>query len=97
MKLTSEQVKKVARLANLPLSSEEEELYSEQLSKILDYIDQLNKVETSSIEPTFNVTGKFNVMAEDKVQPSLSQEEVLKSSANKKQGMFVTKGVFKEE
>lgn len=96
MKLTTDQVKKVAKLANLPLISEEEELYCEQLSKILDYIDKLNEVKTSSVEPTFNVTGRFNVIAEDKVQPSLSQEEALKNAPNKKDGMFVTKGVFEE-
>ena len=39
--LTKDEVKHVAKLANLPLTSEEEEKYSGQLSKILDYVDQL--------------------------------------------------------
>lgn len=58
-------VKHVAKLANLPLSSQEEEKYSRQLSKILDYVTQLNKVDTSDVEPTFNVSGLSNVMAKD--------------------------------
>lgn len=97
MKLTADQVRKVAKLANLPISEKEEEIYTDQLSKILDYIDKLNEVETSSVKPTFNVTGLVNVMQKDEPKESLSQEEALKNAANKKNGMFITKGVFEEE
>ncbi|MCL4365881.1 Asp-tRNA(Asn)/Glu-tRNA(Gln) amidotransferase subunit GatC [Patescibacteria group bacterium] len=96
MKLTSDQVKKVAKLANLPLTPQEEEKYSEQLSKILGYVEQLNQVDTSNVEPTFNVTGLNNVMREDEAIPSLSQQEALLNAPQKKEGMFVTKGVFEE-
>lgn len=96
MKLSSTQVKKVAKLANLSLSSEEEEKYSEQLSKILDYIDTLNSVNVSGVEPTFNVTGNSNVLAMDEIKDSLSQDEALQNASNKKDGFFVTKGVFEE-
>lgn len=95
-KLTSGQVKHVAKLANLPLTSKEEKKYSEQLSKILDYIEQLNQVDTSNIEPTFNVSGQSNLMSEDKVGECLSQEDVLSNASKKENGFFVTKGVFEE-
>ncbi len=97
MKLTRDQVKHVAKLANLPISEAEESKYSEQLSKILDYVDKLNEVDTSSVEPTFNVTGLSNVMREDEPAPSLTQDESLANASNKKDGLFVTKGVFEEE
>lgn len=87
-------VKKVAKLANLPLSSGEEEKYSEQLSKILDYIDQLNKVNTSNVDPTYNVSGLSNVMRKDEVTESLSQDEALSNASNKRNGFIVTKGVL---
>lgn len=88
-------VKKVAKLANLPLSTDEEEKYSEQLSKILEYIDQLNKVDTKGVEPTFNVSGQVNVRAKDEVGDCvLSQEDVLSNAPQKRDGFFVTKGVF---
>lgn len=96
MKLTRDQVKHVAKLANLPLSSEEEEKYSEQLSAILEYVDQLNQVDTSNVEPTFNVTGQSNVMSGDETIPSLSQAEALSNASKKETGFFVTKGVFDE-
>ena len=96
MKLTSEQVKKVAKLSNLPISDEDVEKYSQQLSKILDYIDQLNLADTQGIEPTFNVTGLANVMRKDEVGKSLTQEEALQNAPQVKDGMFATKGVFEE-
>lgn len=96
MRLTRDQVKYVAKLANLPLTSEEEEKYSEQLSKILGYIEQLNQVDTKNVEPTFNVTGLNSVMSEDKPQTGLSQEEALSNAPQTRGGMFVTKGVFEE-
>lgn len=96
MKLTLDQVKHVAKLANLPLTPGEEEKYAEQLSNILDYVDKLNQVNTEGVEPTFNVTGSENVLSEDSALPGLSQEEALKNASNKKDGYFVTKGVFEE-
>ena len=97
MKLTSDQVKKVAKLASLPLSSEEEEKYANQLSNILDYIEQLNEVDTTDVEPTFNVTGQNNVFREDTTAGCLSQEEALLNAPKEKDDMFETKGVFEEE
>lgn len=89
-------VVKVAKLANLPLSKEEEEKYSDQLSKILDYVEKLNRADTSKVEPTFNVTGKENVIAEDESVSSLSQDEALANASKQKEGMFETKGVFEQ-
>ena len=96
MKLGLDKIKHVAKLANLPLTDKELHTYSEQLSKILDYIDQLDKVDTSKVEPTYNTTGLKNIWAEDKPGKSLTQEEVL-SNGSISDGYFVTKGVFKDE
>lgn len=97
MKLTSDQIEHVAKLANLSLSPQKIEKYSEQLSEILDYIDLLNKADTQNIEPTFNVTGLSNITQQDISRPSLTQEEALANASNQKDGFFVTKGVFEEE
>ncbi|OGE14078.1 hypothetical protein A3F00_04080 [Candidatus Daviesbacteria bacterium RIFCSPHIGHO2_12_FULL_37_11] len=97
MKLSKDKVRHVAKLANLPLTSEEEEKYSEQLSKILDYTDQLSKADTEKVEPTYNVSGLTNIMAKDEVSESLPQEDATKNGTNIKDGFFVTKGVFNYE
>lgn len=97
MKLTKDAVRHVAKLANLPLSSEEEEKYSQQLSKILDYIDQLNQVETEGLEPTFNVSGQEHIMRSDEIGECLNQDGALANAPQKKKGFFVTKGIFDNE
>lgn len=96
MKLTKDQVKHVAKLANLPLSDQEEEKYAQQLSKILEYVEQLNAVDTSNVEPTHSVTGLSNVMRADETEPSLSQEEALQNAKNKENGFFKVKAIFDE-
>jgi len=73
------------------------EKYSGQLSKILDYVDKLNEVDTSEVEPTFNVMGLSNVMAEDESSSSLTQDQTLANGSETKDGLFVTKGVFDNE
>jgi aspartyl-tRNA(Asn)/glutamyl-tRNA(Gln) amidotransferase subunit C len=64
-KLTREEVLKLARLARLDLSDEEVEQFQEQLSEILQYVDQLQSVDISGLEPTNQVTGLTNVMRDD--------------------------------
>ncbi|MBI2022255.1 Asp-tRNA(Asn)/Glu-tRNA(Gln) amidotransferase subunit GatC [Candidatus Daviesbacteria bacterium] len=97
MALTKDQVKHVAKLANLPLSSKEEEKFSKQLASIVDYIDQLQKLDTSGVEPTYNTSPNKNITREDIPNKSLTQEEALQNAPRKNDGFFITKGVFNEE
>ena len=101
----------VAKLADLPLTEEEEEKYTEQLSKVLEYVEQLNSIDTSGVEATFNVSGQENVMAEGVSEVCLAQEEALANAPKKQDGLparlaakragqagfFITKGVFNNE
>ncbi len=64
-------VKHVAKLANLPLSEEEEKKFGTQLTAILDYVSELQKVDVSGVTPTNQVNGLINVSREDKIEPSL--------------------------
>ena len=97
MKLDITQVQKVAKLANLKLTLEEEEKFSDQLSKILVYVEELNAVNTDSVEPTFNVVSRENVLRADIEETGLAQEDALMNALVKKNGFFVSKGVFKGE
>ena len=90
-------IRHVIKLANLLLTLEEEKKYSQQLSKILDYIKELNSVDTSGVEPTFNVSGQKNIMAEDTARICLPQDEAVSNASQKRNGFFVTKGVFNNE
>ncbi len=103
MRLTTEQVKKVAKLANLTLTPEEEEKYADQLTKILGHIEELNSVNTDSVEPTFNINASRNVLREDEALGNgLSQEDALLNApikedavpAGRQAGIFCNKRSF---
>lgn len=87
----------IAKLANLPLTIEEKSLYESQLTSILDYVEQVESVDTKRVEPTFNVTPNKNVTRKDIVSKSLTQDDALSNSPNKKNGFIVTGGVFENE
>jgi aspartyl-tRNA(Asn)/glutamyl-tRNA(Gln) amidotransferase subunit C len=80
MKLSLDEVKHIAQLSRLALSEDEAEMYSPQLSKIIDYVEQLNNLETSSIEPTSHIIPLNNVMAEDIPGACLPRSEALKNA-----------------
>ena len=61
-------IKQIAKLARLDLTEAELKKYGDQLSGILKYIEQLNEVDTATIDPTAQVTGLVNVMREDAVK-----------------------------
>ena len=87
MKITIKEVEQVARLARLELTEEEKERTRAQLDSILSYIDKLNELDTSAVEPTSHVLPMTNVFREDQVRPSLSQEEAL-ANAPDRHGLF---------
>lgn len=66
-KLSREDVLKLASLARISLSDDEVEEFSEELSAILGYVEQLSGVDVAGLKPTNQVTGLTNVMREDKV------------------------------
>ena len=67
-KLTRDDVLKLARLARLHLDEDEIDQFTSEISAILGYVEQLQSVELSKLEPTYQVTGLKNVMREDKVK-----------------------------
>ena len=66
--LTTEQIKHIANLARLELSSEEEVKYGEQLSAVLNYVDKLSEVNTENILITAQIGGLINSWREDEVR-----------------------------
>lgn len=87
-------VKKVAKLANLPLTSEEEKKFENQLSDILQYVEVLNKVDTKDVRETSQVTGLENVSRSDETTPSLTQDEALSGTDSQHNGMFKVSAVL---
>ena len=65
MKITIKEVEHVARLARLELTEEEKEQMRAQLDSILSYIEKLNELDTSAVDPTSHVLPMKNVFRED--------------------------------
>jgi aspartyl-tRNA(Asn)/glutamyl-tRNA(Gln) amidotransferase subunit C len=83
MKLTREDILKLASLSRLKLSEEEIEKYQKDLSTILEYVEQLDAVDVSDLKPTYQVTGLTssgaNATREDEVTDQVSQNELFKN------------------
>jgi aspartyl-tRNA(Asn)/glutamyl-tRNA(Gln) amidotransferase subunit C len=77
MKLSREQVHHVAALAHLALSPEEEAKMQEQLSAILEAVETLRELDTSTVEPTSHASANAAGWREDVVEPSLPVEKAL--------------------
>lgn len=82
-------VKYVAQLARLELSSEEEQRMGEQLAGVLGYIEKLKEVDVSGVEPTAHAFPLVNVMRLDEIRPSLTQEEALRNAPAQANGLFI--------
>ena len=79
--ITKEEIIKIAKLSKLNVSENDLESYSKQISKILDYMSQLNKVDTENIDEFSNKLFDNNQdLREDVVEPSLDRDKVLKNS-----------------
>jgi aspartyl-tRNA(Asn)/glutamyl-tRNA(Gln) amidotransferase subunit C len=87
MALTPEEVRKVAALARLELSDAEVEAMARQLSAIVAYVDQLQRLDTSQVEPLAHALDVSNVFRADEPAPSLPVEQAL-ANAPQRQGPF---------
>lgn len=93
-KLTKKQVEHIGKLSRLFLTESEKEKFASQLSSILDYVGQLNKVETKKVEPIANISGLFNIKRKDEIKPSLPREKLLKNAPAQKDGFLKVKAVL---
>ncbi len=87
-KITIQEVEHVAKLARLEFSEEEKKKLAEQLGRILDYIDQLNELDTEDVPPTSHVIPVKNVVRPDVVKPSLTRDEALANAPSNVEGLF---------
>jgi aspartyl-tRNA(Asn)/glutamyl-tRNA(Gln) amidotransferase subunit C len=70
------------------LSEEEKEIFGNHLDQILTHMEQLNRLDTTGVEPTFHAISIENVFREDQTKPSCAQEEVLSIAPDEEDGYF---------
>ena len=88
MKLTREEVRHVATLARLRLTSEEEDRFTEQLDNILQYMEKLNRLDTSKVEPFTHAVDISHTLREDKVTNRPDTEALLANAPDRDQTFF---------
>lgn len=97
-KLSTNDIKHIASLSNLNLSDEEVTKFSPQLSKIVEYVDMLNEVDTKDTKPTYQVVGLNNIFHEDSIDAvnTLSQDKALLNTDRVHNGLFKVKAILNE-
>lgn len=84
-KITDADIRKLAELCRLKLTDEEIPKYKQEISKIVEFVEVLQSVDTEGIEPTSQVTGLTNVTREDKIiDYRLSRQELLSNAPDRK-------------
>jgi aspartyl-tRNA(Asn)/glutamyl-tRNA(Gln) amidotransferase subunit C len=87
--ISLEEVEHVARLARLYLHEAETRRLTEQLNAILIYMEQLNEVPTTNVEPTSHILDLVNVFRDDHVRQTLSAAEALANAPESTHRYFV--------
>jgi aspartyl-tRNA(Asn)/glutamyl-tRNA(Gln) amidotransferase subunit C len=94
MSLTVEEVAKVALLARLRLAPEELERYTSQLNSIVDYVAQLQELDTTGVEPLAHGIEVRNVFRDDVRGPALEREQALSNAPKRNQTGFLVPAVL---
>ena len=92
--ISDETIEYVGILAKLELSDEEKEQAKKDMANMLDYIDTLNELDTSGVEPMSHEFPVNNVFREDVVTKGDDREEILANAPEAKEGAFVVPKTF---
>lgn len=93
--ITIDDVKRLAQLSALYVTDEEAEALRRQIGDILGYVEQLNEVDTTGLEPTYQVTGLENITRKDVIKEyGVSQEALLQNAPDVQNGQIKVKKVL---
>jgi len=88
MAVTKQDVEYIAKLARLKFNDEELENFTHELNEILNYVENLNELNTENVEPLSHPIENFNVFREDKLEPSIDREDALKNAPSSTEEFF---------
>ncbi len=95
-KISQEEVKKVAHLARLELNESEINNHAEQLEKILEYIEQLEKIDTNDVQSTTRAIEVINVFRKDEKKISDCTEELLELGPSREDEYYKVPKILNE-
>lgn len=96
MKISKKDVLETAELARLEFNEEELEKFTHQLGDILEYIEDLNELDTQNVEPTSHVLELSTPLRKDKVEQLITAEEALQNAPEREDDFFVVPKVIED-
>ena len=88
MKIDKNTINKIARLSRIKLDDKESEDYIKDLNSILDWVEQLNEVNTGNVDPLSNISSSILPKREDVSKDTNSSDEILENAPDKLEGFF---------
>ena len=88
MKIDKNTINKIARLSRIKLEDKESEDYIKDLNSILDWVEQLNEVNTDKVEPLSNISSSILPRRDDISKDVNSTDEILENAPDKLEGFF---------
>ena len=95
MDITDKTVDEIAHLARLQFEGDEKEAIKKDLNRMLEFMDVLNEVDTSNVEPLIYMTDETNVMRDDVIKSTITQAQALKNAPSKDSDYFKVPKVLK--
>lgn len=96
MDVNSELIDQLSHLARLTIKPEEKEKLQKDMQQMIGFIEKLNELDTTGIEPLMHLTEEINVLRADEVKGSVSRAEALQNAALKNDAFFMVPKVIKK-
>jgi aspartyl-tRNA(Asn)/glutamyl-tRNA(Gln) amidotransferase subunit C len=88
MKIDKETLQKIAHLARLEFDEKNSEVMMQDMTNMVNFVEKLNEVDTTGVEPLTTMSHEINALREDEVKPHLPHEEALKNAPKKDADYF---------
>lgn len=82
VEITNKLVDDLAHLSRLTFNEEEKEAIKSDLKEMISFVEKLNEVDTSDVEPLLHITPHQNILRDDVIEGSITREEALKNVPN---------------
>jgi aspartyl-tRNA(Asn)/glutamyl-tRNA(Gln) amidotransferase subunit C len=96
MKVNDALVEKLANLARLKFDDAEKEAIKDDLQKMIQFVEKLNELNTTGVEPLLHMSGNVNILRDDVIRGSISREEGLENAAIHDEQFFKVPKVIKK-
>ena len=88
MSISIEELKHIANLSNLYFSDEELQKYASNMSSVVEFANELSKIDTTGVEITNSILGEYNIFRKDEIKESFDRDLLLDNAPEQGDGMF---------